>query len=395
MKGRTLLIFTENYVRGGGNRYMIDVVNAIHSKYDAIHFISNENAIFQEDLSRLKCDFRHFIVKFIAIGEIYKTISKFPSSLRKLLKPFVIILEPIALIVNTLVFYRIARRHRTAQIIACNGGYPAAQSCISMLLATHLCGNDAVLTIVSTPAARRWYAWPYHCVLDTIVARSTSRIIVNAKSAKISMHGLRNIPLTHMKVIYNGLDDNLGARAQRNDPTIVIGYVGRLDQMKGVKDLFDAFLHLYSKFPTLRLVLAGEGNLKEEILDTVKAAELGSVVSLPGHYTGDIHNLLSTFDVFVFPSYWEGFPYSILEAMRAALPIVATDVGGISEALTTNREALLVPARSTEALIAAIQTLIENPELRRSLAANARNRFLSEFAIERMHENVRAVMGYR
>ncbi len=85
MKGRTLLIFTENYVRGGGNRYMIDVVNAIHSKYDAIHFISNENAIFQEDLSRLKCDFRHFIVKFIGsvtqiiIPQIYLIFEQIPQ----------------------------------------------------------------------------------------------------------------------------------------------------------------------------------------------------------------------------------------------------------------------------------------------------------------------------
>ena len=115
-----------------------------------------------------------------------------------------------------------------------------------------------------------------------------------------------------------------------------------MDVAKGALLLFDAFAHLAKRHPGLRLVLAGHGDASAELARRTEALGLQNQVQLLGHYDGGIDLLLTTFDLYVFPSLLEGFPYSIIESMRAGRTIIATNVGGIPEAIMDGKDGLLI-----------------------------------------------------
>jgi glycosyltransferase involved in cell wall biosynthesis len=127
----------------------------------------------------------------------------------------------------------------------------------------------------------------------------------------------------------------------------------------------------------------------------MRVGELGlqGQVRLTGNYNGDINELLLSFDIYAFPSLWEGFPYSVIEAMRAGCPIIATNVGGIPEAIRNRVEGLLIPPSSVEALESAIEELMNNADLRNMLGENAKNRFLDMFTIEKMNERLQEILS--
>ncbi len=100
--------------------------------------------------------------------------------------------------------------------------------------------------------------------------------------------------------------------------------------------------------------------------------------------------MLATFDIYVFPSLWEGFPYSIVEALRSACVIVATRVGGIPEAVTDGVEATVAPGSKDE-IIKAVEKLMADREMGQVLARNARAKFERELTLPIMHMRVRQV----
>ncbi len=95
---------------------------------------------------------------------------------------------------------------------------------------------------------------------------------------------------------------------------------------------------------------------------------------------------LSSLDIFVLPSLWEGMPFVLLEAMGAGLPVVATDVGGVRDLIPEKTFGSVVPPADVSLLKAAILRYVDQPELRRSVGAAARRRILREFGRERMVE---------
>jgi glycosyltransferase involved in cell wall biosynthesis len=150
----------------------------------------------------------------------------------------------------------------------------------------------------------------------------------------------------------------------------VILSIGRFSREKGQIDLIRAADHLAQLHPGLRfrLVLAGEGPERERVERA--AAELSGRAVFVGHQR-DLRPYYSLADLFVLPSYSEGSPNVILEAMAAGVPIVATTVGGVPETVQDQRTALLVPAGNPRALAGAIGRLLTDKPLAARLAANA------------------------
>jgi len=130
-----------------------------------------------------------------------------------------------------------------------------------------------------------------------------------------------------------------------------------------------------------RCELIGDGPMRATVEAEVRDAGLDDRVELLGA-RDDVPERLAAAQIFVLSSLREGFPLSVLEAMRAGLPVVASDVGGISEAVTTGVGGTLVPARSARALASALAPLIRSPELRRAVGAAGRARFLADFQFE-------------
>jgi glycosyltransferase involved in cell wall biosynthesis len=150
----------------------------------------------------------------------------------------------------------------------------------------------------------------------------------------------------------------------------------------------DAVRRLAPARPELRLLIAGSGPYEAGVR-TLAASAPDNVV-LAGH-RGDVMEVLDASDVLIQPSRFDAFPTSLLEAMAASVPIVATGVGGILEILTSETGRLLPSPPAADTLAAAIAELAERPDERVRIARAARSRFSAEFSAESWARRLRAV----
>jgi glycosyltransferase involved in cell wall biosynthesis len=183
--------------------------------------------------------------------------------------------------------------------------------------------------------------------------------------------------------VYNGLPDARYHADRRTDAQI--GFVARLDQAKGVLVLLDAFSQLRTKWADLRLRLVGHGDASAAVAARVRALGITDRVEATGFAEGDIGALLETFRVYAFPSFHEGLPYSILEAMRAGCTIVSTSVGGIPEVMRDGKEGLLVPPKDPAALAGALDRLLSDPGAAARYGRAARTRFEQKYKLENFY----------
>ena len=175
---------------------------------------------------------------------------------------------------------------------------------------------------------------------------------------------------------------------------VLIGTVGRLAPEKGHVDLVRAFRIVLDRGSPLQLVIVGEGPMRRQIEDEVASAGLTGRVHLPGSLP-QTSALVSEFDLFVLPSLREGLPLSLLEAMMAGVPCIATPVGSVGEVIRDGATGRLVPPGDPRDLAGAILGLLRNPEERAWLAAGARDLALREYgasemvaAYERLYEDL-------
>lgn len=185
-----------------------------------------------------------------------------------------------------------------------------------------------------------------------------------------------------LAVIYNGVHD-VDAEARANPlehpPRLVM--VARFEPPKDHATLLEAASMLRDLPWTLELVGAGPGRNKAMAL--AEALHIAERVMFTGGSTL-VSDRLGTAQIFVLSSRSEAFPLSILEAMRAALPVVASNVGGISEAVLDGETGFLVGSRDAESLAQALRPLIANPLLRQKLGQAGRRRYETQFTFEKM-----------
>ena len=156
-----------------------------------------------------------------------------------------------------------------------------------------------------------------------------------------------------------------------------VGTITRLHDSKGNSYLVDAARLVVDARPNAKFLLFGEGPLLDDLKAQADALKLGDRFVFGG-FVKDVARLLHGFDMSAFPSLWEGTPLTVFEAMAASRPIVATDADGLLDVLTDGHDALIVPKRNAQALATAIIVMMDEPETRARLAANARetaNRF--------------------
>jgi glycosyltransferase involved in cell wall biosynthesis len=165
------------------------------------------------------------------------------------------------------------------------------------------------------------------------------------------------------------------------DPLLVA--VGNLYPVKGHSHLIDAMGLLAPRHPAVHLAICGRGGLADPLAAQARDLGLADRVHLLG-LRADVPAVLAAADIFVHPSLSEGLPLALLEAMFAARPIVASDVGEIGAALGGGDAGILVEAGRPAALAAALDRLLTDPELAGSLAGRARRRALAEYDVWHM-----------
>lgn len=152
----------------------------------------------------------------------------------------------------------------------------------------------------------------------------------------------------------------------------IVGSIGRLKKQKGMKYLLYAFKIVVETMPEAKLLIVGDGELRKELEALRDELRLRDNVIFTG-IRNDIPALLQFFDLFALSSLWEGQPITIMEAMAAGKPIVATDVGGNAEILMRDNLGKIVPPKDHKALADSILFVLANESRAREFGQNARN----------------------
>jgi L-malate glycosyltransferase len=216
---------------------------------------------------------------------------------------------------------------------------------------------------------------------------------VCAVSADLKRHMVaEGFPARRVQVVYNGIDparratasEQRAARALLGVPqdAFVIGTVGRLDPVKNLPVLLQAHAVLLESCPTARLVIIGDGPERRPLESA--AAELGiaHAVTFAG-YRADVRALMAGFDVYANTSEYEGVSLTILEAMAAGLPVIATPAGGNPEVVIDQETGCLVAGRP-RSIADAVARLAGDPRRRRVLGDAGRWRVMRHFSMARM-----------
>ena len=224
--------------------------------------------------------------------------------------------------------------------------------------------------------------------LDRLTLPLTSGIITVSEylAKEVALRGGRNL-----KTIYNGqapisFADRSSSRChfrlQWGIPVdaLVLGTIGRLHPTKGHTYLIKVVTQLRLKFPSLHLLLIGEGPLREDLEFELQQSTIPHTLT---GYLPQAYKALPAMDLFVLPSVSEGMGLVLLEAMQAGVPIVASAVGGIPEVLRAGKDGLLVPPGDVAGFSEACSKIIDNPKLAKSLVRSGLSRW-PMFSIESM-----------
>jgi glycosyltransferase involved in cell wall biosynthesis len=199
-------------------------------------------------------------------------------------------------------------------------------------------------------------------------------------------------------VIANGVDTSLFRPEPVLEPSTrlsfgegpAVVFTGRLIEAKGLLDLLEGWPSLLREVPDAHLVLVGSGPLEAQLRQRAALPPLAGRVHLTGEVP-DVRSYLRAATAFVLPSWAEGLPNALLEAMAMGLPCVATDIGPIADATSDGEEALLVPVKAPQKLAGALATILTQPDLAARLGRAARKRAEAEFSLETVVDHLEAL----
>jgi glycosyltransferase involved in cell wall biosynthesis len=161
--------------------------------------------------------------------------------------------------------------------------------------------------------------------------------------------------------------------------TMTVAYVGRIRPVKGVKVLVDSWPKVVPA-SNARLVIAGDGADRAALAESARASGVGNTVEFMGEVS-DVPAVLARADIYVQPSFQEGLPNAVLEAMAMGLPIVATRVSGNEDVVSDGENGVLVPPGDPDALAAALRRLIADPALAARMGRRSREIVESRFSL--------------
>lgn len=183
--------------------------------------------------------------------------------------------------------------------------------------------------------------------------------------------GLELTPFLDAEHLRGALRAELGLAGGESDRTPLLGTVGRLVPIKAHEVFLAAAARILSEVPGAHFVVAGDGERRAELQALAAAPPLAGRVHFLG-WRSDLPKLYSDLDLVLLTSDNEGLPVSLIEAMAAAKPVVATDVGGVRSLVADGQTGLVVPKRNPEALANACVRLLTQPNVRRQMGSAAR-----------------------
>jgi len=229
--------------------------------------------------------------------------------------------------------------------------------------------------------------WLYR-QLENHAARYTNVIITVSDYDNHLAQKHLNISADNIITIHNGMPDleHKPAKKEETNSTIHITKIARFDQQKDHMELLNALEPLDS----YHLHLVGDGPLMEPVQQHAKKLNMADKITFHGRLDS-VEEVLKKSHLFVLISNWEGFPRSTLEAMRASLPVIVSDVGGAAEAVDEGNTGYVVPKGDVNTLRDRLSTLIYDSELRMKMGQAARIKYENEFTFQRMYQKTKDI----
>lgn len=253
----------------------------------------------------------------------------------------------------------------------------------------------AKLAGVKSIVTTRHYGY-YHkekSLIDWIERKTAvynSSFIAISKAVKEYMNNRKIYKPEKITVIYNAVDLSLfdseaPVIISRNNNDFLIGSVGQLHPSKGYDTLLKSMPQVIKEFPSVKLIIIGDGIQKEYLERLCSDLGISQQVTFLGRKTSaEVSGFLKNIDLFVLASNWEGFGLALIEAMSAGKPVVAAKVGGIPEIVEDGECGFLVPPGDPQTLAEKVIYLLKNRELSTEMGMEGRKRVETLFSLDNM-----------
>lgn len=224
-----------------------------------------------------------------------------------------------------------------------------------------------------------------------ILGRYFSSVVAVSQDLKDFLTHDLHIPESRVRCVINGIKTVNHAKTDlMSGETIVIGSAGRLFPVKDYSLMIDAARDICRIKGNIRFVLAGDGPEMEDLRSKIRECGIEERFQLLGHVM-DMEGFYRSIDIYLNTSKHEGMPVTILEAMTYGIPVIAPDVGGLKELISSGEEGFLVGERSGSAFANALIRLSEDKQSARTMGMNARRKIKREFSSKKMVQNYAAL----
>lgn len=286
--------------------------------------------------------------------------------------------KPLEIIFTYFMLYRYVRREKFDIV-------HVHLLCKPIILILKFLGSKFLLTVHNTERAFSFLEKITFVLSDKVIAcgvgtyQFLKRFVADSKLFLLS-NGIRRkkikAKVEELKSRYN---------IQNNFPTILS--IGSLTYQKGFEYLIKSIALLKVDYPKIKLLIAGDGKLRDSLQGLIGKLGLDEHITLLG-IVKNVFELFELSDIYVNSSLWEGLPLTLLEAMSMKIPIIATNVGGNSEVIIDSQTGLLIKPESEYEIAEAIKKLVNNSEFAERLADNGYKLFKEKYTIEKHCEKL-------
>jgi glycosyltransferase involved in cell wall biosynthesis len=254
-------------------------------------------------------------------------------------------------------------------------------------IAGKLAGTPVILssqqTMVWQPALGR--------LANRLTAAACTRVVAVSDSVADYLVDTVGVRRDRVVTIPNSVDTSSFSPTRTESSEPVAGMIARLTPEKDHQTLIAAFAEVRNRWRQARLVFAGEGPERPSIEHAIHNTGIADAVTLLGH-VDDVRPVLAQLSVYVQSTHVEGMPVAVLEAMAAGLPVIATRVGGNTDAVVDGRTGLLVPPNDVGAMAEALDSLFSDPDRRAEMGAEGQKRVAAAFSTQAMVAATDALM---